>query len=71
MNRATEQRIVDILADPEWARRVVIAAVQAEHLLIGPELTPDGDRAEMVARNTLTTAITDLRAITALNERTR
>jgi hypothetical protein len=62
------QKVREVLEDQEWTANVVRAAVVAHDVLQGPPTTADGDQASMVARSTLNAALTDLRAIQALNE---
>jgi hypothetical protein len=55
------EKIVAVLADPEWTRRVVVAAARALDALNGPEVTADGDDHRLPARSALNAAFLDER----------
>jgi hypothetical protein len=64
---ARAQRVNDVLGDKAWTAAVVAAAVVARDVLQGPEHTRDGDTASRIARETLATALNDMRALESLN----
>ena len=58
-----------VLADADWTREVVVAAMRALIVLEGPETTVDGDDHRLSARTALRTAFVDTTMLVEGNRR--